>query len=195
MTTTTMQNGRQRKSLAEQIDRLDGILDGLADGLNEAVATAVKEAVTLAVRQAVQAVMTELVTNHDLLALIRGPLSQAATPIAEEVNARPDYRPAGLWRRASAWARQRWTGAIHVGGSILCLAGSAVAAGWRFVRRFKGPVMLALGVGTVVGLGSYLMGPVVASLFSGLAGFAGTLAARALNALRRLLVIGEPATS
>ena len=29
---TTLTNGRQRKSLAEQIDRLDSVLDGLADG-------------------------------------------------------------------------------------------------------------------------------------------------------------------
>ena len=53
MTTTTNvnANGRIRKSLAEQLDRLDLILDGLADGLNEAVATAVKEAVGVAVRR------------------------------------------------------------------------------------------------------------------------------------------------
>ena len=37
MTVTMQTNGQVRKSLAEQIDRLDGILDGLADGLNEAV--------------------------------------------------------------------------------------------------------------------------------------------------------------
>jgi hypothetical protein len=33
--TTTTTNGRTRKSLAEQIDRLDAILDGLADALND----------------------------------------------------------------------------------------------------------------------------------------------------------------
>jgi hypothetical protein len=39
---TTVVNGKaERKSLAQQIDRLDLILDGLADGLNEAVADAV----------------------------------------------------------------------------------------------------------------------------------------------------------
>jgi hypothetical protein len=53
MTTTT--NGRDRKSLAEQIDRLDGILDGLAPGLEQAVVAAVQAAVGLAVREAVQA--------------------------------------------------------------------------------------------------------------------------------------------
>jgi len=34
MTTTTM-NGSTRKTLASQLDRLDGILDALSDGLND----------------------------------------------------------------------------------------------------------------------------------------------------------------
>jgi hypothetical protein len=66
MTTTTNTNGRVRKSLAEQIDRLDGILDGLADGLNEAVVIAVKQAVVVAVREAVQAVLAEVLANPQL---------------------------------------------------------------------------------------------------------------------------------
>jgi hypothetical protein len=35
MTTTMNPNGRVRKNLASQLDRLDQILDGLADGLND----------------------------------------------------------------------------------------------------------------------------------------------------------------
>src|SRR4051794_1032762 len=49
--TTTMTNGRARKSLADQLDRLDLILTGLADALNEAVAQAVKDAVKAAVAE------------------------------------------------------------------------------------------------------------------------------------------------
>ncbi len=60
--TTMMANGRARKSLADQIDRLDGILDGLADALNQAVAEAVKEAVAVAVRAAV----AETLANAEL---------------------------------------------------------------------------------------------------------------------------------
>ena len=40
MSTTTR---TRRPQLADQIDRLDGLLDGLADGLNEAVADAAQE--------------------------------------------------------------------------------------------------------------------------------------------------------
>ena len=67
----TLTNGRQRKSLADQIERLDSILDGLADGLNEAVATAVKEAV--------RAVLTEVLTNPELLARLH-PVQVMAIP-------------------------------------------------------------------------------------------------------------------
>src|SRR5947209_5832748 len=52
MTTTTTRtepNGKVRKSLADQIDRLDGILDGL----DAALSGAVQDAVEQAVRQAV----------------------------------------------------------------------------------------------------------------------------------------------
>jgi hypothetical protein len=68
--TTTNTNGRGRKSLAEQIDRLDAILDGLADNLNEAVAMAaassVKEVLTVAVEKAVHAALVEILSNPEV---------------------------------------------------------------------------------------------------------------------------------
>lgn len=48
-------NGRPRRSLTEEIDRLEAILDGLADALNGAVAEAVKDAVGGAAREALTA--------------------------------------------------------------------------------------------------------------------------------------------
>ena len=67
----TLTNGRQRKSLADQIERLDCIFDGLSDGLNEAVAAAVKEAV--------RAVLSEVLTNPELLARLH-PVQPIAVP-------------------------------------------------------------------------------------------------------------------
>jgi cation transport ATPase len=52
-------NGRFKKSLAHQLDRLDIILDGLADALNGAVADAVRQAVGEATREAVQMAMAQ----------------------------------------------------------------------------------------------------------------------------------------
>src|ERR1700730_5454765 len=64
---TTTMNGNVRKSLAEQIDRLDPILDGLAVSLSGAVADAVRETVAVAVKEAVQAVLIEVLGNPEVL--------------------------------------------------------------------------------------------------------------------------------
>jgi len=184
MTTSTIPNGRQRKSLAEQIDRLDGILDGLADGLNEAVVGAVKEAVTLAVRQAVQAVMTEVLTNKDLVGLLRGPLTQAAAATAPEPAV---SRPAGVLSRVGAWAGRMWGKARRAVSAVLGLTGRGLVAGWQLVRRFRGQVLLAVGVGAAAGVAVYFAGPWLAAGAAWVAGFATTLAVQAGMALRRAL--------
>ena len=87
---TTLTNGRQRKSLAEQIDRLDSVLDGLADGFNEAVATAVKETV--------HAVLSEVLSNPELLARLH--------PVQQEPAARAAGGPGpgiASGRRSAGW--------------------------------------------------------------------------------------------
>src|SRR5262245_9205730 len=66
MTTATVPNGTARKSLAEQIGRLDNILDGLAEALNESVAAAVQQAVGVAVAAAAHAAVVEVLTNPQL---------------------------------------------------------------------------------------------------------------------------------
>src|SRR5262245_50339073 len=55
---TATANGPARKSLGEQIDRLDRMLDGLAEGLNDMIVTAVEQAVTAATQAAVAEVLT-----------------------------------------------------------------------------------------------------------------------------------------
>src|SRR5262245_20919041 len=77
---TTNYTTRPRKNLADQIDRLDSILDGLSENLNEAVATAVKEAVTTGVRQAV----IEVLTNPELQQLLRPPTPPVPDPAPAE---------------------------------------------------------------------------------------------------------------
>ena len=61
--TPSLNNVKPRKSLADQLNRLDKILDGLSDNLSEAVSDSVRDAVTVAVRQAI----TDVLTNPDLL--------------------------------------------------------------------------------------------------------------------------------
>src|SRR3954454_2405529 len=98
MSNATNVNGRARKSLADQIDRLDRVLDGLAEGLNEAVAAEVQRAVGLAVREAVQAAIREVLTGPDLADRRRPPPIPAAAPPA------PGGRLRSLCGRAAGWA-------------------------------------------------------------------------------------------
>src|SRR5262249_56203928 len=75
--TTTNNTTRPRKNLADQINRLDSLLDGLADNLNEAVASAVQQAVAAAVKEAVtsgvQPAIVEGLTNPQLRLLLHPP--------------------------------------------------------------------------------------------------------------------------
>ena len=82
MTTKLNTNGQARKSLAEQIDRLDAVLDGLAEGINDTVVAAVKEAVGAAV----QAVLREVLSSPELLARLAVAVP-AATQKAEKPKA------------------------------------------------------------------------------------------------------------
>jgi hypothetical protein len=203
MSTTT--NGRARRtSLAEQIDRLDLILDGLADGLQEAVA----DAVTAAVGTAVQAAVREVLSNPELLRRLR----PEPAPAAAKVRGLARWLCGGLagaLRRCRGGlaavaelgrqkvtevaavaraGRQALVGRVRGGLSAfrrrVWLSGALVVL---LGRRYRKPLLMALAVGAAVGLGCYLAGPAVSSAVSGVAGFVGSLAAGALTRLRRML--------
>jgi hypothetical protein len=189
MSTTT--NGRaQRTSLAQQIDRLDLILDNLSEGLQEAVAEAVKVAVT----RAVEAALVEVLTNPELRRHLMPvpPLAQA--------------RQSGMfWSKAAGFARACWKSTQSVVSGLWsaaqALMGKTLVAGrcvtrrvqrgltnlgrwiwWaavdasRFFRQVRRSLVVALGVGVLVAVGCFLAGPMVASAVSGFAGFVGSLA-------------------
>jgi hypothetical protein len=197
-TTTTTINGKQRRSLAEQIDRLDGILDGLADALNESVATAVKDAVTLAVREAVQAVLTELLANPAVRELLQG-----GPPPADDPAAPPAGQPAGSsWGRAVASRLGRWArAAVRAASAPLRVAAGAgelaVQAGRRCLgwcrarlgplRRLALPLLAAAGIGALAAVAVYHTGPWLVATAAGLGGSTAALAAQVLAGLRSLL--------
>jgi hypothetical protein len=177
--TMTAPNGRARPSLAQQIDKLEAILDGLADALNEAVAQATRQAVATAVKVA----LAEALANPDLRARI-GPaadsrpktspikrLLAAARRAAAKTAAAIGRLPAmtrrlavASWRLAGAGFRRLWVGAKRLPSLT-----------WRL----RWPVLLALSVGGAVGWGCYVAGPMIASALGGLLGAANTLSARA----------------
>ena len=171
----TLMNGRARKSLAQQIDRLDSMLDGLADGLNEAVATAVKEAV--------RTVLTEVLTNPELLARLEAaqggqsrPKSELLARIGERV--RSALRTIGqqialcrAWigrmcdasckRTCEAGRRAK----AQASRMLIAGAGSLLRA-----RRFVGPVLAALAVAGMTGLAGQYLGPWFAAATSAAGG-------------------------
>jgi hypothetical protein len=211
--TVTSTNGRARKSLAEQIDRLDGILDGLADALNEAVAGAVKEAVGLAVKEAVQAVLTEVLANPQLQQRLR----PAPVP---EVTARPPALPvrpaveqlkrAAGWlagvmkggcgqahaavRQAAGQVNQALKHAKELASALARRVQGFLRGGWlrlvalyALARRLRWPVLVALAVGATTAAGCLLAGPTGASLVSGVNSSALALLGMALRPLEQAL--------
>jgi hypothetical protein len=195
--TTMTANGRvPRKSLSDQLDRLDRILDVLGEGLQEAVADAVQEAVRQAVAAAVQAAVTEVLTNPELGRRLR-PAPPPDVPVLEKARAlagRVAAAATAAWVRTAAatgrcWValRARLGGArARVAGATRCLR-SRVLLTAALARQFRGVLAVAACVGTVVGVGCFWAGPLVAATVSGLGGFAGALTVGAVSTLRRAL--------
>jgi hypothetical protein len=188
--TKTNPNGQTRRSLGEQIDRLDSVIDALSVGLNEAVATAVQEAV----REAVQAVLKEVLTNPDLLAVLRtavGTPAQGPTPAAQPVAVAP--KPSrvrsflgGAWGWVCGLFRQAGRACAAVPRRVV----GGLAWVWcrlRLLRPFRIQLVTALAVGVAAGAAVYLAGPYAAAAAGWLGGFMTTLAVQAAVAFRRLM--------
>jgi hypothetical protein len=85
-------NGKPRKQLSDQLDRLDSIIDVLAEGLPGAVTDACREGARAAVKDAI----IEIVSNPELRALLTS-MQPASVPVA----------PAPEPRKPSPWAKLR----------------------------------------------------------------------------------------
>jgi hypothetical protein len=202
MTMNAGSNGKVRKSLASQLDRLDTMLDGLAEGLQEAVADAVKTAVEVAVKEVLQAVLTEVLTNTDLAAKLRG--QPAPTKQEAVAPVRPRGIGFGLWKRLgqlcqgvrdclrdfAKWSMMRMGQAGSWVGGVWQKTVEGVVSAWRqrrVVTQFKYQLLAALGVGGAVATGAWCAGPWLSVLLSGLGGFAASVAVQGWLWLRNAL--------
>src|SRR5688500_12767993 len=138
MSATATTNGKHRKQLSDQLDRLDGIIDALAEGLNAAVADAAREGTRLAVQGAI----VEILTNPDLRAAIRqatgdgvGSGSPAPAPTPPSATPRTPAR-LSFWAQAKA----KFAGAKE---AVLAAVTPAVAAAVGTVRAAKDAVASA----------------------------------------------------
>src|SRR5271167_4647523 len=187
-------NGSARKNLASQLDRLDGILDGLADGLNEAVASAVQDAMVVAVREAVRGILAEVLSNPDLLAQLRTniglPTSADRTPAPPAAPVERKSLVAKITGTIAAWFGAGWRAVRRACRAVTGKIGNVLSTAkhrWRLVRQFRVPLLTAVIVGAVAGLGAYCGGPYVAALAGWIAGFTTTLTVQAGIWLRQLL--------
>ena len=199
-----------RKSLSEQIDRLDGILDGLAEALNESVADAVRDVIGMAVREAVSAAVTEVLASPPLLraALERHAPPEAAPappaprpPTLRENLARVGNRLGEKLKRAAGLLGEKLGGACAIAcaagkrvGKVAAIVPGILAALARKAWDFRKPCAIALGVGVLCGAACYLGGPLLSSVANGIGGATVVLSALTLP-LRRLFTGGKAANA
>jgi len=200
MTVTMKPNSNgnvQRKSLASQLDRLDSILDGLDQALTGAITEAVKEAVSTAVSEAVRATLIEVVTNPDVLALLRGGIAPvasvqvSASAAADSAAPRPTVVGrvrrfvSSSWKRALAKVRGVGAGVAQRIRSVrdgIKATYQGISAIWRLKRA----VLIALGIGAAVGVVGYVASPWCAGVIGGIGAMGTALGAQLAFWTRRL---------
>src|SRR5262249_36943588 len=165
-TTRAAADGRpRRKTLSDQLDRLDGVIDDLSDGLNQAVAHAAERGVSTAVEKAVQGVLQAALASPELARQLA-----LATPVAlpvEQEGATPGEDRGFLGNvleRASA-------GLSRVGGVLvpdgpgrrpLRLAAGVGVLGAGGVGAWFAAPYLVVATGWLSGRVAILAGPLVA---------------------------------
>jgi len=188
--TTTVTNGKpHRKQLADQLDRLDAILDAIAEGLPGAVTDACREGARAAVKDAI----IEIVTNPELRALLgTAPAPVGATPAPEP---EPEPKKPGLWSRLKAKlaaARDAVTGAAtKAKGAVTSRCRAArdtVATLGRAAGEalpWKRMLWVGAGVGLAVGVACLVVPQTVAAGVGAVSATATAVAVQAGNWLTR----------
>ena len=205
-------NHRPRKTLADQIDRLDTVLDALSDGLNESVRDVVANVVERVVHEAVRAAVTEVLANVELQRRLATPTKADPKPIQ-----RAWHGLTGLTTRCWNWM----VGALRSTGRIVTSSTAAVrehthagvketaqrikratTGAWLWLHmltclavRLRRPLVAAIGVGLAVSASSYVSGLAVASLVSGMAVSLLTLTGLALRRWQMFALHFQPTNS
>jgi hypothetical protein len=179
----TLSNGRaERKSLASQLDRLDGILDALADGLNQAIERTVELAAERAVANALarnlqNAPVTTQATKPGFLTRLAKWTWTAMAGAAASVWTTITGTGRSVVRQVKALGVRAKDAVVKTTMRISRRFGFAVLIGWlgliagmRLFKRNPKQTLLASHAGLLVGVGAYLAGPVFAATVSGLSG-------------------------
>ena len=146
-----------RKTLSNQLDRLDRVIDDLSEGLNQAVAHVVQQSVTQAVQQAIEGLMQAVVANPELLHTLAARLTPPT----------PDD-PAPPAQGKSSGSPRRWAGVLAAVRRRVSALVDAVRGRLRLVRL----PLLVLAVGGVAVAAAFLAGPWMVAATGCLAGLA-----------------------
>jgi hypothetical protein len=217
MGTTVQNNGRKTlSSQLDRLDViLDALAGNLDEAVAAAAAGAVKEVVAVAVQESVHTALVEVLSNAEVLSRLTASQTVNIPPpaplmvrlarkartcwdwlvstvkatvstmvsMARSASAKLRTVESSLATTASTQVRQAGKQAVQAArsGWMLTLALAALA------RRFRTHLIVALGIGLLVGGVCYLGGREIASVGCGLAGFAASLASRAWSRLRQHL--------
>jgi hypothetical protein len=217
MGATAQNNGRKTlSSQLDRLDViLDALADNLNDAVAAAAAGAVKEVVTVALQQAVHTALVEVLSNAEVLSRLTASQTVNVPPPAPlMVRLARKARSCWAWlvssakataSKMAAMARTLPATVMTVESSLATTARTkvrqagkqavqAARSGWMLavalaalVKRFRTHLIVAVGIGLLVGGVCYVGGREVASVGCGLAGFAASLASRAWSRLRQML--------
>jgi hypothetical protein len=143
----------------------------------------------MAVEQAVKAVLAEVLTNPDLLATLRAAVAEA-TPGGLQKDQPQESRVRACLSRVWSWISSTVRACFLACGRGLHKARQGLATAWakvQVVRRFKYPLLAAVGFGGLVAVGVYFSGPYVAALAGWVAGFTTSLSVQAGIWMRRFM--------
>jgi len=177
-------NGRPRKSLGDQIDRLettlaqfDTMLDGLADGLQNTIADAVGSAVVTAVTTAVQTTLSELLRQPELFAR-----AGLAVPPPEARRSWLSRLAQGVRNGIRSFFRGIQT-LLQAGVKTVGHGVRQLTLLWALRRKLG----LALGWGAMTAVVGYLAAPWLTAAFSGFGAVCAALIAQAKRPVCQLL--------
>jgi hypothetical protein len=197
--TTTMNapaNGRPRRSLNESIGHLDRMIDGLATAIPETIRDTLKEEVGAAVSEGVRTALTDLLTNPEVLALLRHTLAPEPLMAVPVTPPRPPLFPGvlgtllGATKATGTWVWQQVKQAGKAVAGLACRAAHKLVAlrqQLQALRQVRKPLLLALTIGGLAAAVALFAPHWVAATLSGLGGLCATLTVQLGLWLRRSL--------
>jgi hypothetical protein len=199
--TATMNNnlpGRQRRSLNDSIGHLDQMIDGLSEAIPGTIRDTLQETVGAAITEGIRAALLEIVTNPEVLALLRSSLPTPpplAVPITSGIP-QPGIVHRLLARTGAGIVEAvRWSTTLMRAGAKNVTQGALTALNklaevrerLRSLRHARRPLLLAVAVGALVATVTLVAPSWVAAMLSGLGGAGVTLAVQAGLWLRQHL--------